>query len=368
MGKNKVSSNRGSGGKRDKFSSLAGKWKFIIIVGIICASTVVGFGIYLGYQYLSTHGIGPGTPTLSTSTFKLISAVDGEDVSDFVEGSIWVPKDTATFEDPEDIRTMSNFEETKSSMDTDDISIDLRNVEYAWFEVDPDSETVFANNWHLLYGGKNYNYAFYAYDPTTDVNFNLLDEDTLAVVDLTSAQAMSGGYLVTMDCPHNTQTAAQLHVGTNWDMEQSEFDELSASEQADYYKEEKWACQAWYYNPNVDTNKDYHSDLEKVTDAFCLMFDFNGSISTTDGDANQVNVTIASGFDVECVISGDKIYFIWFEVFDFEDGAYSIYFDMDTDATQPGRVELTDVDSGRIVVPSDDDNLGAFTKYSDIGA
>jgi len=32
------------------------------------------------------------------------------------------------------------------------------------------------------------------------------------------------------------------------------------------------------------------------------------------------------------------------------------------------NIELDDVDSGRIVVPRDDDGLGAFTKYSDIGA
>jgi hypothetical protein len=167
-----------------------------------------------------------------------------------------------------------------------------------------------------------------------------------------------------MDCPHNTTTAAQLHVGTNWAMESSDFDDLTASQKATYYDEKNWAGQYPLYDPAVDLEKEYHSDLEKITNAFAIKFDFNTSISTVDGNAAQVNVTIASGHDVECVISGDLIYFIWYEGFDFEDGAVSVYFDMDT----ASGIGLDDADSGRIIVPRDDDALGTFTKYSDIGA
>jgi hypothetical protein len=74
--------------------------------------------------------------TTANSSFQLISYVDGEDVSDFVEISVWVPDDEAEFDETEDIYTWSNFEEEESSKDADDVSIDLSGIEYAWLEID----------------------------------------------------------------------------------------------------------------------------------------------------------------------------------------------------------------------------------------
>lgn len=335
-----------------------------IAYGIVGALLLTGVVLAL-YFSLSPESPFVATPTVNASTFKGVSAVDLEDCSDFVEGSIWVPKSSATFDETEDIYTLTNFEETKSSMDLEDISIDLSGVTYAWLEIDPDGESVFSNTFYLLYGGANYKYTFTLFDLTTDVNFNMVDEDTMAVVDLSGDNvSLTGGYEILLDCPHYTTTSAQLHVGTNWDMEQSDFDDLSTSQKNVYYDEKNWAGQYPLYDPAVDLEKEFHSDLEKITNAFALKFDFNATISTVDGNSAQVNVTIASDHDIECVISGDLIYFIWYEAIEFDDGAVAIYFDMDT----ASGIGLDDIDSGRIVVPRDDDALGTFTKYSDIGA
>ena len=118
-----------------------------------------------------------------------------------------------------------------------------------------------------------------------------------------------------------------------------DFDDFTTTQKAVYYDEKNWAGQYPLYSPVVDLEKEYHSDLEKITDAFALKFTFNTTVSTVDGNQAQVNVTIASDHKVECVISGTNIYFIWYEGFDFEDGAVSIYFDMDTaDTSDSGDI------------------------------
>jgi hypothetical protein len=329
--------------------------------GVLLLIVVVA-GVWLSVAPQSPF-VPAATPTTGNTTFKLISYQDGEDVSDFVEMSVWIPKSTAEFDETEDIFTISNFEEDKSSMDAEDISIDLSEITYAWIQIDPDTEAVFSENWHLLYGGANYLYTLYVYDLSTDVNFNLLDADTMAIQ--TMASALSGEYIFVIDVPHATETAAQLHMGTHWDMEQSDFDDLSTADAAEFYKEELWTCQAPLYVIGDDNSKRYDDEMEQMTNAFALMLDFNDTVSTTDGALTQVNVTLVNSNDpVEIITSGDKIYLVFYEVISFENGAYTINLDLDTAA----NITLTDVDSGRIVVPEDDDNLGTFTKLSDIGA
>ena len=331
-------------------------------IGFLVIAGFVAYGIYWSVTNPQSPFVTTPTPS-EVSTFQLFSKVDGEDVSDFVEISVWIPDDDAEFDETEDIFTISNFEEDKSSMDAEDVEIDLSGVEYAWLEIDPDSEVLFAEDWILLYGGANYDYKVYVYDQSTDVNFNILDEDTMAGVTVGDL-AMSGGYLAVIDVPHATETAAQLHVGTNWDMEQSEFDDLTDSEKADYYDEKNWAGQYPTYNPADDLEKKYDDDLEQLTDAFALKFTFNTTVSTTDGATTQVNCTMESGAPVDVVYSGTFIYMIFYEALEFENGAQDVYFDMDT----ADDIHVDNVHSGRLVVPRDDDSLGAFTAYSAIGA
>jgi len=335
--------------------------KYFILILILVG---VGYGLYI-WMVEPASPFAPST-TADVSTFKLVSYVDGEDVSDFVEISIWIPEDDEEFDDTEDIYTLTtSFDEEKSSMDADDVEIDLSSYNYVWVEIDPDGESVFENDFYLITpSGTNYEYTLYIYHLTSDVNFNVLDA-TLDEIDLTSDfthQTTSANYTITMDCPHWTTTNS--HSGTNWDIEASEVDDMSASELEVLYDEANWRCQAPTYDPVEDLEKDYYDDLEKITEAFALKFDFNTTISTVDGNTAQVNLTVSSDINAEIVVSGDLIYMIFTDTISFEAGAVTVPFEMQTAL----NIELDDVDSGRIEVPRDDDTLGTFTKYSDIGA
>ncbi|MHA1502429.1 MAG: hypothetical protein ACTSSB_11315 [Candidatus Heimdallarchaeota archaeon] len=230
---------------------------FLLLAVIVIA---IGLG---AYNVLSPESIFTQTPaTDNVSTFTLISYVDGEDVSNFVEISVWIPDDDAEFDETEDIYTLTNFEETKSSMDAEDVLIDLTLYDYVWIEIDPDAEQVFANNYHFISGGANFDYALYVYHQSSDVNFNVLDS-TLDEIDLTADftnQCSSDTYSVVFDVPIETKT--NCHYGTNWAIEQSEFDDMSASEQAEVWDEGNWRCQAPTYSPAIDTEKEFDDDLD----------------------------------------------------------------------------------------------------------
>ena len=325
------------------------KWKYLIGLGLIVC-IILGFAMYANTGALSPFGT-----TTDTSTFRLISYRDGEDVSNFVEISVWVPDEL--IENAEDIYTLSNFEEKVSSSDADDISIDLSSYSYAWIEVDPDNEAVFENEFYLI-SCLNGLYVLYAHHFSTDVNFNILDVTTMDEWD----KAADGNFTLALDFPHYTVT--NLHGGSDdWAITSDDVDEMSTAELQDYWNEQNWRCQAPIYDPGNDTEKDFGNDLERLTNAFAIEFDFNDTVSTTDAAVTQVNMTIADLYDevVDIIISGDKIYTIFTETII---APYSFDFEI----LMAANITCSTVKSGRIAVPQDDDNLGAFTAYSTLQA
>lgn len=329
--------------------------------GGITLVLIVIFGVSL--FSLSPYSPYATTTTTNASTFTIYSYQDGEDVSNFVELTIWVPKSDAEFDDIEDIYTMSNYEAEETSKDADDISLDLSTYSYVWIEVDPDGDTVFSNNFQLIIGGSNYDYSLYAYHLTSDVNFNALNRDTLDELTL-GDYSTDANITIIMDCPH--LTTSNIHANSeDWAVDEDDWDDMTASEQLDYWDEKYWRTQAPLYDPSADLEKEAENDLEKLTNAFAFKLDFNGTISTTDGEDTQINLTISdSGEKVEVVTTGDLIYLIYYGIVSFEDGPNALNLEI----TFGDDIHLDDIDSGRIEVPRDDDNLGTFTKYSDIGA
>lgn len=339
----------------------------IILGSIIFVFLATGIILAVGWQlgWLAPLGIGGDDEpaVLTASTFKLTSKIDGEDVSDFVEISIWIPEDEDKIEDFEDVFTMSLFEEEESSKDAEDVSIDLRAVSYAWVEIDPDAESVFETQWVLLTGGINYAYSLFAYHLSSDVNFNVHVRDTLASVTVASYQT-DNNLTVVMDIDH--YTTADIHANTDdWDIDDDDWTDMTTEEKEEVYDEANYRSQEPLYSPHVDLEKDFSDPLEKLTDALILRWIFNESVSTTDGSATQINFTVNNAdLPIEVIYNGVNIDLVWYEGIDFLDGAYSF----DIEIQFGADITLSDVDSGRIVVPRSDDNLGAFTKYSDIGA
>ncbi|MFX1502031.1 MAG: hypothetical protein ACFFDH_13795 [Promethearchaeota archaeon] len=337
------------------------KHKTTILICLILGAVIGG-----GYWFFTSLSPQAETKEEETpltklvSTFELYSSVDGEDVSSFQEITIWVPKDSAEFDDDEDqYRLSTNFEKEVTSKDADDVSIDLRDYEYVWLEIEDNS--VFANTYRKLYPGGNYDYKYPVYDLSSDVNFNMFVRDTLAAVTVSGYQT-DGNFTIIMDVDHEVKT--NCHYGDDWATSTEDFNDMTLSEKKEIWDEARYQCQAPLYDPTIDEEKEYDDALEQLTDALTLRMQFNTTVSTVDGNAAQVNMTINDSSEpIEIIISGEYVYLLFYEVIDFKESAYSFDLEMNFAA----NITLSDIDSGRVVVPRDDENLGAFTKYSDIG-
>ena len=324
---------------------------FILVVFIILFGT--------GTLTLSNIGLGgtPTTPVKTVSTFKLTSYPDLEDVSNFIEMDIWTPKASATFEDRDDIYTMTNFEREVTGKDADDISIDLRDVSYAWAEITGNS--VFENYFILLIGGGNIDYEFYAYHLTSDVNFNILDSNMDEA--FTASYQGDSNFTAILDAPHYTKT--NNHYGVGWEVSATDFADYTDAQKLEVYDEKNTRVQTPTLDPTLDTaDHEYIEGLERYTEFFAIKLTFNESVSTVDGNALEVNVTIAKGENVRAVYSGTMIYLIVTEIMDFSDGAYDFKFEMQIAV----NISISAVASGRLTVPND--SPGVFTQYSLIGA
>jgi len=335
--------------------------RLLILVAIILGG---GMGIYFIGDYVGLWTGGPAvevTPTeLTTSTFTTLSSISGDDVSNFVEMDIWVPKADATFDEGyEDITALTtNFEREETNSDADDISIDLRDYDYVWAEIT--GNTVFDNTFYLLIGGMNYDYLFYVHDRTSDINFNILNStmDSITI----PGQATNDNYTAILNAPGYTIT--DNHYGDiGWDLTNTEFDELSAREKEVVWDETEWMDQYPVYVPTDDTNNNYDRDFEKITNAPALKFTFNATINITDGATTQINCTIGRGYPIETLISGANLYMVWYEGFDFNPDPYTFEFEM----WFGSAINVTTVESGRANIFGSFSSLTWAETYSTIG-
>ncbi|KKK75842.1 hypothetical protein LCGC14_2869670, partial [marine sediment metagenome] len=344
------------------------------------------------------------TPTTkATSTFTFIDYNTGEDVSSWVEASVWTPDaDDIPFDDGEDIFRITNYDEDVSSQDADAISIDLRSHDYAWLQIDPDYESdfggyagVFAapttDDFRLLIGGANYDYVFYVYHEPSDVDIVVLDRNrgmdywnVSRAISLLSVQSDDINGTVVMNMPWNSTVG--LHAGTTggdeWDIDEDDLDEIEAEIDPitlEYREEMEWLRDqrnfrtiAPYYDLVDDAIKDYASDLERFTNAFAVRFSFNDTINMTDYfnpttpglavDA-QVNFSLYErdyfGEPAEVIFSGNEIYIVYTSPITF-DGIYSFDFEINLGP----NINCSAVETGRLAIPQDDNNLGVYTVYS----
>lgn len=331
-----------------------------IIVGV---SAIFAMAIILTLVFnLPVESLAPVTIDSDVTTFTLISYVDGEDVSDVVRITTWVPKSASEFDEFEDRLTMSKYETDDLNKLAEDVELDMRDIDFALVEIDHGAVSLFANHFYLIRGGANYDRTFYVYDQSTDVNFNVLNS-TLGAITIADYQT-DGNHTIVMDVPHETMTAAQLHVGDDWDVEDSDWDDMSTSEKEVYYDEANWACQAPVYVPADDDAKNLDDDLEQITNAFAIKFQANHTISTVDGALNQMNITLDKNIDGELVIDGVYFYIVFYEAITFDDGVI----DFSLELTFAANITLTSAYSGRISVPKDDDGLTGWSAYSAAGA
>lgn len=351
---------------KTKYKALDNKFKFFVVFGIIfciCGIPLIIWGGIWAYNTYAIGGDAPETPfTKATSTFELYSSVSGEIVSPFVTMDIWGQKDNADFslgmEDVTDLTT--NFERIKTNVDADDLSIDLRDGDYYWAEITGNS--VFQNTFHLLIGGANRDYPIIVHDPSSAIPFNIFVKNTGAAI-TTPGHATNGNFTGVLDVPIDSRTPANCHYGDGWALSTTEFAELSLRQQEFYWDEGNWCDQWATYDPTLDIVNDYDRNWEKVTNVPALKFVMNATINVTDGAATEINCTIARGYSIEFLISGQYLYMAWYEGIDFDPDPYTFDFEMWFGAD----INITTVYSGRANVFGSLSSLTWDTTYNEIG-
>ena len=372
------------------------------IIGVLSISfilLVVGLGV--GWQLgwfapVDTTTAGTGK---ATSTFTLIDYRTGEDVSAWLEVSVWIEDPDDLPFDAEDPYRIINFDEEVNSADADDADVDLRNIGHAWLEIDPDFasdysgyngvfNTIVSNDFRQLTPGTNYDYIFYVYHEPSNVSINVLnrasDEDFLGDFDdadewsttsnIAGAQPFpwynftdTGRFTVIMNVPYNSTDGLHEGVtgGDEWDIDHDEFQDMSRDELFWLSDQSNFRTAAPYYDMVDDTLRAYssHEELERLTNAFAVRWRFNDTISLVAANVNQVNMTLADreGVEVpaELIVSGTDIYAVFYEPITFTNHMYN--FDIDI-FTIGNSINCTYVQTGRVIVPQGDSpfSLGAF--------
>lgn len=274
----------------------------------LCLGVLILGGIIFGiYSYVRSESAG-----VAATTFVGYSYTDGEDISNFVEISVWAWDDAKTYNEPEDLRRLSNFEKIETAKDIDLVSVDVTAYPYGvWVEIDPDGESYFSNNFIWIPNTQNVeNYPLYCYHQPADVNFAVLDvQDLDEFLPLGANETTDGNYSVYVDFPRYNTT--DIHANADdWTVDDDAWEDMSDSEKLRFYDQRNWRVWAPTYDPDVDTDKDFSTVFERYTTVPAFKFTFNTSVSTVDGNAAQVNFTI-SGDDypeLKIQVSGSYIF------------------------------------------------------------
>jgi hypothetical protein len=249
-----------------------------------------------------------------TTTINLISYTDGEDVSNFIEVSVWTPDPDADFEDPEDDIKNGNYEEDIKATDAKDIEINLENYDPGvWIEVDPEGDSVFESTWHFLSGGNNYNYKIYLTHLSSDVHLSTSSRSGSEGWDLDT----DGNYSLVMDFPG--YTTSNEHAGEDggdgddgWEIDDDDLEDYDTDDYEYLYNERNWRAQRATFDLEATTNYNYESTLERNTEFYAIKYEFNTTISSTDGAATQVNFTYNDNNDLlaDTHTTGQYVYVI----------------------------------------------------------
>lgn len=373
----------------------------VLVLGLCAVLVIVGLGAGLGW--FAPVPTTPTTPTVANATFTLIDYRTGEDVTSWVEISVWTPDpDDLPFTD-EDPYSILNFDETVTSEDADAVSIDLTSHAVVWVEIDPDFESDYGGYNGIFNalatrdmrklpgtgGSVNYAYTLYVYHAPSNVSVAMLNRGDMDSTDGSGAdigdmrpynntfvplgatswnRGESGNYTIFLNMP--LYSADGLHAGIvggdEWDIDDEELADMTQAEIAWLEDQSNFRTIAPYYDLTDDAEDDYVEDLEKLTNAFAIRFNFNTTISTTDGAGTQVNFSVSERdsipVPVEVVYDGSAILFVFYEPIVCYDNNYN--FDVELEIA--AHIFLANATTCRIVIPEDDDNLGAATTLNNL--
>ncbi len=317
-------------------------------------------------------------------------------MSDWVEISIWMPKDDDTdFSKNGDSQRISKFDENVDADNADGVDEDLRDYAYVWLEIDPNDDSPYGgydaltggmitDDFRPLIGGANYNYIFYVYHAPENITINVLNSGLEGPNTVNYAAGSNGldewdgvsDQNVTIYLDMDRTDASALHYGDasdeNWDIDDDDYDDMDEDEINWLVDQRNFRTIAPMYDIVNDLDKSFNDDLERITNAFAIRFSFNDSISETDGAATEVNITLVyRNFDSETIEvvygSNNTVYAIFIAPVSFSMGLdFDLEIEMGSDINCSGDVlsaviPTYGVDVGRLQIPNDISPLGTFT-------
>jgi len=355
--------------------------------------------LLIGVGFFSLSGLSPwsywweddddaSAPKL-TSTFTLIDYRTGEDVSSWVEISVWTEDpDDLPFDADNDPYTLTNFEEEVNSDEANTVSIDLRSYTHVYLEIDPDYESDYGGNdaaagllgdgftvsddFRHIFGGVNRDYMVYVYHLPSDIPITVRDRinndewGTTHDAPRFGNSTNDGHFVVELDMLWNS--AHGLHAGDTggdeWEVDDDEWDEMTPSEHYWMRDQKNFRTIAPLYSLNDDVGKNFDDELELYTNCFAVNFTLNDTVSEVVGNVNYINFTLAErdykDIPAEVIFDVTSILVIFYEPIVCYDHYYSFEFDIEFG----NEINCTGVYSGRIFTPYDDDNLGAWTEIN----
>lgn len=334
-----IGANKGDVNKPTKILASIGIIAFVVV--IICG------GIFLT-AYIQGLSIAPAD--VDTTTFVGFDYISGEDVSDHAHIKILGLKSTVENPDSDDIRTLTNFEELEAVNDIEDISVDLSEVPYYYIVFNPAGDQYWATHYQLEFGMRNVaNKELILYHQASDVKGTALDTSTMDEWDKI-ADIVNG--IIVLDVLH--VSGLELHKGDGWDTSTTQYTDLDTVDQLFFQDQANYRCEFPTYSPSLDSDKDGQDVLEVVTNVFAIEFTFNTTVSLVDGATTQINMTINDNSPVELAYSATKIFMLFYYVIDFENGAYSVDFDIGLGT----HIICSTVKSVRVPVPYETSSLG----------
>jgi len=338
---------------REKDDGKGKSYRFYAVIGILTGSLVLilMFGVPWSTIFPPPSTV---TPTEDYSTISITDFTSREILDELCH--ITVHGNDVDIDDTDEKYDITNYEVIVTTKDPADFDEDLSDYDHIRIRVSPDeSATQYWTTYDYWFSnlGNNYHFDMYAYHEATDLYGNVLDITSGSAWDLqmqNGGDGGTGGINGTIPVWFPTVTKTELHLGDHYGIE-TDLADCSQTTLERLWDEKWWRSMPTLYSDAVDVaDHDYAGTYEWITEAFAIKFDFNETLVLTDGDVDQVNITVECDYETSIEYTGTYIYIITTESWDTISGNFELNFEIDL----AGGINCTDVYLGRISIPNRD--------------
>lgn len=309
-------------------------------IGILAGSLVLI--LILGVPWATLFPPATVTPTEANSSILMTDWTSKENLAELCPVTVRGDKGEITSIDER--YDITFYEIVSTEVMPADFDKDLSEYDYVMITVNPDEATDgFWTTYDYFYPnfGDNFIYDMFAYHEATDLYGNVLDIDSGAVWD--RAVDVNG----TIPLWYPTVTITERHQGRYFAIE-DDIADLSAKTLAKLNNEKYYRSMPTLFSLTDDTcTHGLSGEYEWISETFAIEFDFNVTISTTDGELTQVNFTAECDYDFLLEYDADKMYFVTTESWNTFYGNFNMFFEI----FMASNITCDSVKAGRVVIP-----------------